>query len=149
MDGTDIITLTTKQRPKESWNVIVKNHRRVKQESELVNIMIDHDMASLGDSYVNFIYSLALTRKKGKPIGAKAKGTLLAEALRKAGLRGLLPSRMTSHKLADGTEALLIYAWLNKLVTIEESVSTLAKNADSIEGFSQLLTKVRNKFTLP
>ena len=53
----------------------------------LNEVLIDHALASLGDSYVNFVYSLAISNRRGSPLGTKVKGSVLAEALRKAGLR--------------------------------------------------------------
>lgn len=97
-------------------------------------MLMDKELASLGDAYVNFVYSLALSWKKSRPIGKKVKGTVLAEALRKAGLRNRMPSRMTSHKLADAAEALMVYAWLNDYLTLEESVGTLTEADELIDG---------------
>lgn len=105
----------------------------------LTQILTDRKLAQLGDAYINFVYSLALSQKKGKPSGAKVKGTALAEALRKAGLRKHLPSRIDKHVLSDAAEALLVYVWLHKLLTIEESVETLEKTDTLIEGLTQLL----------
>lgn len=97
-------------------------------------MLMDKELASLGDAYVNFVYSLALSWKKSRPIGKKVKGTVLAEALRKAGLRNRMPSRMTSHELADAAEALMVYAWLNDYLTLEESVGTLTEADELIDG---------------
>jgi hypothetical protein len=102
-------------------------------------------LASLGDAYTNFVYSLALSDRRGEPSAERVKGSLLAEALKKAGLREHLPSRMTRHMLADGTEALLVYAWLHNYITLEESVTILEKNEDPILGFVQLLKTVKNR----
>jgi hypothetical protein len=52
---------------------------------------------------------------------------------------------MTSHTMADAAEALIVYAWLNSYVTLEESVTTIEKINDPTEGFSQLLTKIKNR----
>lgn len=112
-------------------------------------MLTDHKLASLGDAYVNFVYSLALSHRTGKASGAKVKGKVLAEALREAGLREYLPSRMASHALADGAEALIVYAWLNRCITLEESVSILAKAEDSVEGLSNLLVLIRKRITFP
>lgn len=109
--------------------------------------MIDKALAALGDAYVNFLYSLALSRKEGKPIGKKVCGAALAEAVRKAGLRRVLPSRVDKHILSDAAEAFLVYAWLNHTVTFEESVEIL-ENADDTEGGLAellLLAKERTK----
>jgi len=51
------------------------------------------------------------------------KGSTLAEALREAELRRVLSSRIDKHVTNDAAEALAIYAWLNKLLTLEESVA--------------------------
>lgn len=107
--------------------------------------MTDHKLASLGDAYVNFIHSLALSYKRKKPSGAKVKGSALAEALKKAGLREFLPSRMTRHKLSDAAEAILVYGWLQNCVTLEESVLTIMEAEDLVDGLSQLLEKNKKR----
>jgi len=115
----------------------------------LNEVLIDHALASLGDSYVNFIYSLAISNRKGSPLGTKVKGSVLAEALRKAGLRECLPSRMSRHDLADGAEALMVYAWLSRCVSLDESVAVIGRNRDPVEGLSELLTKIKRQITFP
>jgi hypothetical protein len=73
------------------------------------------------------------------------KGSILAEALRRAGLREHVPSSVSSHVLADAAEALLVYAWLHNYLTMEKSVATLEKNEDLTEGLSQLLQTARKR----
>jgi hypothetical protein len=119
-----------------------------KPYENLTQILTDHKLAQLGDAYTNLIYSLAISKRNREPTGAKVKGSILATAIKKAGLRNYLPSRMTRHMMADAAEALIVYAWLNNHVTLEESITTLEKTNDSIEGFSQLLTKIKNKTKL-
>lgn len=116
-----------------------KAHKGIK------DVLADHGLASLGDAYINFAYSLALSSRKGEPTGAKVKGIVLAEALKRAGLRDYLPSRVNRHKMADAAEALIVYAWLHGFVTLEECVSALAKAEDLVEGLSQLLMVVKSK----
>jgi hypothetical protein len=125
-----------------------------RHHTSLKDVLRDRELASLGDSYVNFVYSLALSNMRRKPSGAKVKGSVLAEALRKAGLRDYLPSRMTRHMLADGAEsararALIVYAWLQGLITLEESVTITGRNKDLVEGLSQLLAIIRDRVTFP
>jgi len=120
----------------------------MKSHSSLTNVLTDHKLASLGDAYVNLVYSLAFSAKMGEPSGKKVKGTVLAEALRKAGLRQHMPSRMTSHKLADAAEALTVYAWLNDCITLEQSVTILLKSDDLINGLTQLLMKAKEAVRL-
>jgi hypothetical protein len=117
----------------------------VKTYNKPIEVLTDHKLAALGDAYINFVYSLALSEKKGQPFGAKVKGTILAEAFKKAGLRRHMPSRITSHMMADAAEALLVYAWLQKHVTLEECVAVLCKAEDKVEGFTQLLLMAKNK----
>lgn len=115
----------------------------------LNDVLIDHALASLGDSYVNFVYSLAISNRKGSPLGTKVKGSVLAEALRKAGLRECLPSRMSRHDLADGAEALIVYAWLSRCVSLDESVAMIGRNRDPVEGLTELLAKIKRQITFP
>jgi len=119
----------------------------IKSYKSLTEVLTDHKLAALGDAYINFAYSLALSIKRGKPSGAKVKGTVLVEAFRKAGLMGHMPSRVSSHMLADAAEALIVYAWLYGCVSLDECVSILCRSRDSVEGFTQLLLAIRGKIT--
>jgi hypothetical protein len=114
----------------------------------LTEVLEDHKLASLGDTYINFVYPLALSQKNRKPIGVKVKGSILAEALRRAGLREHVSSSMSCHDLADAVEALLVYSWLNDYVTLEESVKILVRNDDPVEGLRQLLERIKSRITL-
>ncbi len=122
--------------------------RFLKPYRTLSEALEDRHLAALGDAYVNFIYSLALSTKKGKPEGKKVKGSMLAEALRKAKLRKFLPSRIDRHVLSDAAEALIVYAWLHSLLTLEESVQTLVRTSNSQEGLTQLLEKAEEQIRL-
>jgi len=59
-----------------------------------------------------------------------------------------MPSSINSHTLADATEALLVYAWLHNHITIEESVETLEKNEDPVEGLTQLIETIKRRIRL-
>jgi len=128
--------------PKTNWSLLIKDYKSLPQ------ILADQKLASLGDAYINFVYSLALSQRKGKPSGAKVKGTALAEALRKAGLREHLPSRIDKHVLSDAAEALVVYAWLHNLLSLEDSVKILGKTDNLVEGLTQLLLKVKERIKL-
>jgi len=118
-------------------------------QRSLNQVLIDHSLASLGDSYVNFVYSLAMSERKGAPLGIKVKGSMLAEALRKAGLRQCLPSRMSRHALADAAEALIVYAWLSNRITLGESVAVIEKEKDPVEGLNRLLSTAKERVIFP
>jgi hypothetical protein len=150
MGGKGVINLTKKSNIKVEVWVVTKSIRTfcfVKPYRDLAEVLADKRLASLGDSYINFVYSLMLSNRKGKPVGLRVKGKMLAEALKRAGLRKYLPSRMTKHTLADAAEALIIYGWLHKFITIEKSVAIMEKAEDPIEGLSQLLSTIRNRIT--
>lgn len=117
----------------------------IKTHRTMTEVLTDHKLASLGDTYTNFAYSLALSNRRGKPSGAKVKGSVLAEALKKARLREHMPSRMTRHRLADAAEALIVYAWLHNYITLEESVEILEKTENSVESFSELLATIKDR----
>ena len=114
----------------------------------LSEVLMDQKLASLGDAYVNFLYSLALSKKKGEPTGTKVKGRLLADAFKKAELRKFLPSRIDRHKKADAAEALIVYAWIRGSMTIEEGLKILEQNGDKVEVFSLLLFTAKSKLDL-
>ncbi|MEM0007252.1 MAG: ribonuclease III family protein [Conexivisphaerales archaeon] len=128
----------------------MKKHKRfpfTKSYRSLTEVLTDHKLAALGDAYINFAYSLALSMKRGKPSGAKVKGTVLVEAFKEAGLRTHMPSRVSSHMLADAAEALIVYAWLYGLMPLDECVSILHKSENSVDGFTRLLSTIRDRVT--
>jgi hypothetical protein len=120
----------------------------VKSYSSLLEVLTDKQLAKLGDAYINLVYSLALSEREGRPDGTKVKGTILAEALRKAGLRKLLPSRIDKHVLSDAAEAVIVYAWLQNLFTLKESVEILVKPGNLEDGLALLLLKAKDEIML-
>ncbi|MCW8802027.1 MAG: hypothetical protein OQK81_01575 [Candidatus Bathyarchaeota archaeon] len=117
----------------------IKNHENLSQ------ILMDQKLAKLGDAYVNFLYSLALSKKTGEATGVKVKGRLLADAFKKADLRKFLPSRVDRHKQADAAEALIVYPWLEGSMTMEEGLEILEKTEDEVEAFCNLLLVSKTK----
>ena len=120
----------------------------IPQYESLSEVLMDQKLAKLGDAYVNFLYSLALSKKNGEPTGTKVKGRLLADAFKKAGLRKFLPSRIDRHKQADAAEALIVYAWIRGSMTMEEGLEILEQNEDNVEAFILLLLTAKNKSEL-
>jgi hypothetical protein len=124
-----------------------KNMYEIKQEyNNLSEVLMDQKLAKLGDAYVNFLFSLALSRKTGTPTGLRVKGRLLADAFKEAGLRKFLPSRINRHKQADAAEALIVYAWIQGFTTMENGLKILEQNEDNIKAFSILLLDAKMKF---
>ncbi|HSQ53615.1 MAG TPA: ribonuclease III family protein [Acidobacteriota bacterium] len=120
----------------------------IPQHKSLSEVLMDQKLAKLGDAYVNFLYSMALSKKKGEPAGTKVQGRLLADAFKKAGLRKFLPSRIDRHKQADAAEALIVYPWLLGSMTMEEALEILEQNEDTIEAFSAILLAAKSKTEL-
>ena len=120
----------------------------IPQYENLSEVLVNQKLAKLGDAYVNFLYSLALSHNKGEPTGTKVTGRLLADAFKKAGLRKFLPSRIDRHKQADAAEALIVYAWIRGSVTMEEGLEIIEQNEDKIEAFSLLLLTAKRKLDI-
>jgi hypothetical protein len=118
------------------------------QHTSLEAVLQDHKLASLGDAYVNFISSLALSKKRGEAAGTKVSSRVLSQALREAKLRTLLPKRVDRHGLGDAAEALIVYAWLRGGITMEESVTTLLSSTDANEAFASLLLLAKERLNL-
>lgn len=119
---------------------------------------LDENLSKLGDSIVNFIYSLARSRVRGEPDGAKVPNEVLSNSLSEAGLRYLGPSRTDSHRLGDIAEAIVGYAWLNEEIDIEEGTEIISEALSGInferrseilsgaeEGFKNLLVTISKR----
>ena len=119
----------------------------IQNHENLSEILLDHKLAKLGDAYVNFLYSLALSKMNGEATGVKVKGRLLADAFKNADLRKFLPSRVDRHKQADAAEALIVYPWIKGSMTLEEGLEILESTEDSVEAFTNLLVtaKIRSE----
>jgi len=113
------------------------------QPDPIRQIMRDKQLASLGDAYVNFVYSLALTNLKGYPQGTKVSDKILAQAFKQSGLRDQLGSRVTKKDLANASESLLAEAYSKNCLTVEESVQVISHHPeDPTAGLSDLLRLV-------
>jgi len=117
----------------------------IPQYKSLREVLMDQKLAKLGDAYVNFLYSLALSKKRREATGTKVQGRLLADAFKKAGLREFLPSRIDRHKQADAAEALIVYAWIQGSMTMEEGLEILEQNEDALEAFRVLLLTAKER----
>jgi len=117
----------------------MKEPLTLKRYSSVEEVLLDEDLAGLGDAYVNFVYSLAVSRRSRRPSGAKVNNKVLAEAVKKSGVRRLLPHRVDRHARGNAAEALIVFAWLSDLMSFEECVGVLARTEDATEAFTSLL----------
>jgi len=106
--------------------------------TRLTQVMRDHNLAKFGDSLTNFVYSLAKSKRYNLPYGERVLDKSLAEAIRNANLRFIMPSSVSSGDLGDGVEALVGYAYLENILTIDEMVEIIDKEMQkkSIEELS-------------
>jgi len=116
-----------------------------KKYDNLEELLLDKDLAALGDSYVNFVYSLAMSQKHKRPMGAKVDNQTLAEAVAKSGLRKFLPHRVDRKTRGNAAEALLVFAWLGDLVELDDCTNVLSGENDTAEAFARLLQDVLRK----
>ena len=120
----------------------VRGDQILRRYKNLQEIMLDKDLARLGDAYLNFTYSLALSQRLRRPMGAKADNQTLARALKRAGLREILPRRTDRHAQANAAEALIVYAWLQKVLDLEECLRILRMNENPIDALAELLQEI-------
>lgn len=112
----------------------------------LRDILLNKKWARLGDTYVNFIYSLAYSAKFRELSGLRVRSDILAEALRRTGLRDILPGRMNRYELGNAAEALIIYGWASGSISEEECINILKKQVeDPVEAFTSLLTEISKR----
>jgi hypothetical protein len=111
----------------------------------LEDLLRDKDLAALGDSYVNFVFSLAMSQKQRRPVGAKVDNQTLADAVTKSGLRKFLPHRVDRHAKGNAAEALLVFAWLGDMLEFDDCTKILSREDDLVEAFAVLLRGVLEK----
>ena len=63
--------------PKTNRSLLIKDYKNLPQ------ILADRKLASLGDAYTNFVYSLALSQRKDKPSRVKMREPPLTQLLLK------------------------------------------------------------------
>lgn len=116
----------------------------LKSYNSIEELLLDKDLAGLGDSYVNFVYSLAMSQKYGHPTGAKVNNEILARAVEASGLRALLPHRVDRHTRGNAAEALLVFVWLQGTLEMDECIEVLSEK-DPVEAFATLLRQILNR----
>jgi len=120
----------------------IEASRILKEPKSLREVLLDKGLAGLGDMYVNFVYSLALSRKLERPTGAKINNRILAEAVKKSGLRKMLPRRIDRHAQGDAAEALIVFAWLQEVMSLEDCLEVIEEGDDPTDAFTQLLREI-------
>jgi len=114
----------------------------LKKYDTLQDVLADKDLAGLGDMYVNFVHSMALSQRLHRPTGDKVNNRVLAEAIKKSGLREMLPRRTDRHAQGNAAEALIVYAWLQEIMSFDDCLKILGRGDDLTEAFTQLLQEI-------
>ena len=96
----------------------------------LRDFLFNKGNAKLGDSLVNFIYSLAKSGVTKSPTGTKVSDAILAKAYRSSlwMKTDYLKLKGKKGQLADQVEALVLFFWIHKLISIDNFVSVLMEN---------------------
>lgn len=117
-------------------------------DRDLPRVLANKGLAQFGDALLNFAYSLALTETTGEPKGTKIPDKVLADAAVQSGLRKHLARRVSRGEVANGLEALLGHAWLQKTMTLEEIVDCLkTEQLDPSRNFSRLALMALSKLS--
>lgn len=110
---------------------------------EFQEILRNRKLARLGDAYVNFLFSLALTKATGIPVGVKVSDRVLFEVAKKTGIRPLLPKRIKRGEVANAIEAIIIDSWMRRSLELDEMTDIISKNPDNItEAATQLVKRI-------
>ena len=117
----------------------------IPKNRSLSEVLTDNNLAALGDALVNFIYSLALSLKEKRPVGRKLDNVKLASALRKAGLRKILPHRVDRHRQANAAEALIVYAWIMEALSLREILRIMSTSENIEDSLGMLLQEIVRK----
>jgi len=108
---------------------------------EVQEVLRNPQLARLGDAFVNFIFSLALTQSCGEPVGIKVSDKVLFEAAKKSAIRSFLPRRMKRGHVANVVEALIVNSWLKKSLSIEEMTRIVCRNPGNLSDAAAELLK--------
>lgn len=116
---------------------------------DLEAILLDKDLAKLGDSYINFLYSTALTIIHGVPKGVKVSDKILSEAAKESGVKNLLPKRTPRGRVADAMESLIVYSFIMGHMEFNEMIRILVEARDAPnEGFAKIAREALRRLNL-
>jgi len=116
--------------------------------SGLFEVISDKGLARLGDSYLNFLYSMALSEAEGKPTGARLKDRTLVEVAKATGIRSMLPNRTPKGRVADSIEALIVYTLLRGMLKFEDMMEVFRRKLyDPVSSLEEIVREAVNRLT--
>ena len=104
----------------------------------------DRGLSSLGDIYLNFVYSLAISLREGNLSSLRISNKVLADAMKKSGFRSLLPHRLSKNDIGNSAEAMLIYAIVKGLTSTSKLLQVLTESLNPTEAFTEEFRKIRS-----
>jgi len=110
------------------------------------NPLLDRGLSSLGDIYLNFIYSLAVSIRAGNLSSLRISNKVLAEAMKQSGFRSLLPHRLSTHDIGNSAEAMLVYAIVKGLTSTGELLQALTESENPTEALIDKFKKIRSQW---
>lgn len=83
--------------------------------------------AKLGDSLVNFIYSVAKSLVSGIPTGMKVSDSILSEAFKGSSWHTTKTIKLSGKKdrIADAVEALILFFWIQEELSLKKLIEPL------------------------
>ena len=98
----------------------------------LQSFIAEKGNSKLGDSLVNFIYSLAKSGVSNTPTGTKVSDLILSKAYRSSKWDKNKDLKLKGDKgrLADQVESLILFFWVYDLVTLDECIYSLMNHLD-------------------
>ncbi len=98
---------------------ILKSHN-------LRSILSSRDLAHLGDFLANYIYSTVKIGIFGVHGSIHVWDNVLRDAIDEADMRKYFGKKIKPDKVADGAEAFIAFAYLNKIMNLDEMIEILA-----------------------
>ncbi len=113
-------------------------------------LVVNTRLAKLGDAFLNFVVSAALTLHTEKVVGVKVPGRVLASVFASSLLARKCRRLPRKVERSEVVEALFGLAWLNGWITAEEGVQRLLKElrkgASLEEGLRNLVDSLVSSF---
>ncbi len=98
------------------------------QHDSISAIINDKGLAQIGDTLVNFCYSLAKSVVLGKMAGEKVRDRVLARAIRATPVYQHIHRRTDAGRAADAYESIMAWLWMKNLIEAQFIIEFLVEN---------------------
>lgn len=136
-------------------------HNSIKYPDKIHSFIHNKGNAKLGDSLVNFIYSISKSRVLKDSTGSKVPDFVLAESYRQSKWKKYNRIKLTGNKgrIADRVEALILYFWIKEEFSFEFFIECLTdhlneeklhhpreEKINAVDAFKILLDNLYDKY---